>query len=303
MSGKTILGVVGGLILALVLCPVFAWAEDAAMVVDQKGAAQYADGIRKGKDVALMDFLAAGEKITLGSGTTLVLNFFASGAREEVSGPGTLIVGEKGATKADGATVKTEKVDYIPNAGGALAADAQHSGVVVMRDMGDQPSEEVAPLNMVNTAARTLPITFHWESVTLAAKYKFTLTDVNDKVLFETTTTKPQAVCDKADLPRGQEIWWAVKVVDGPVSAGGGGQFYLLKPEAAAKLEQSEKAIQTRFPKDQMEARIALALLYQKFELNDEARAVLLDLKVKQPKNGNIDKQLTLLQGNYRPGS
>jgi hypothetical protein len=87
------------------------------------------------------------------------------------------------------------------------------------------------------------------------------------------------------------------------VSAGGGGQFYLLKPEAAAKLEQSEKAIQARFPKDQMEARIALALLYQKFELNDEARAVLLDLKVKQPKNENIDKQLTLLQGNYRPGS
>ena len=44
-------------------------------------------------------------------------------------------------------------------------------------------------------------------------------------------------------------------------------------------------------------------MLYKKYQLNDEARVVLLELRKKQPLNTNIVKHLNDLRKNYHPGS
>ena len=64
--------------------PAFGQTGDAAMVVDLSGTSVYESGSEKGNQVALMDFLAKGDVIRLEEGARLVLNYFASGLREEI---------------------------------------------------------------------------------------------------------------------------------------------------------------------------------------------------------------------------
>lgn len=290
----------------LLACAALVWlagpvlAEDAAMVVDVKhGGAVYESGEKKGREVMLMDFLAEGDRIKLGPQTTIVLNYFASGLREEISGPGVITAGLKASQKDGGANVKTAKVDYIPPQTAARTSDVQHAGVVALRDTKAK-TKKIFLLALSDSAARSLPLRFRWAPVSGAKKYSLVLTDVLDTIIFKTETDQVEASFQKDGLVLGEEYWWKVRAMsESEVIAKGIGQFHVLTLEDLARLERSERDIKERFSQDSTESRIALAMLYQNYRLNNEAKVILLGLRRKHPRNSNIIRQLKMLRNNY----
>lgn len=287
----------------VLVCFVFtaAYAEDAAMVVDLQGGAVYDDAEGKGKNVELMDFLAAGRRIKLADKSLIVLNYFSSGAREEINGPGTIIIGAESSVKEEGAEIKTAKVDYIPKQADVGVGGADHGGVVVMRDLNPtQPT--VLLLALSDTAARSKPVKFRWRPVSGADKYRLTVTDVRDKTLLTFTTSKTEYSSKKKSLKSGMEIYWNVEALaSGKVIAEGGGQFYILDKEKYNNVVLSEQYIDKNYPEGSTEALIAKAMLYKRYQLNDDARAVLLDLRKDHPRNRNIVEHIKSLRSNYSP--
>ncbi|MEW5722248.1 MAG: hypothetical protein AB1896_04020 [Thermodesulfobacteriota bacterium] len=289
---------------------VLAWAagalaQDAAMVVEMKGdPAVYESAAKKGQEVMLMDFLAEGDVIKLGPNTSLVLNYFASGAREEITGPGVITVGQQSSEKQGEAEIKTAKVDYIPEpTAGQGQEGALHVGTVALR--GTSPaSPELLPLGPSETAVRSLPLTFRWRPVSGAESYKFALRDKDGHVLVKGETKTPAYECDQADLARNQEYWWTVEAIEmEDVIAEGGGKFFLLGEKDLNQIALTEMYIQKHYEEGSAEAQIATAMLYKKYQLNEEAREVLMDLKKKHPRNANLDRQLNELNTNYTPRS
>ena len=293
------------LCVALVVCIGFAsvaMAEDAAMVVEvQSGQAMYDSGDKKGSEVALMDFLSPSDRIKLNKGTLLILNYFSSGAREEIQGPGVITVGEN-KSKADGATVKSDKVDYLPKTA-MTEGGGEHMGAVVLRDAGGG-SGAVLPIGLTETAVRSLPLKFQWIRVPGADSYALSITDSKGSGIVSEKIKATYFEVDDVKFEKGVEYSWTVEAFSGSDLIGeGGGSFYLLPDEQVQHVTVSEKYIQSTYPEDSMESRVALAMLYKKYQLNDEARVVLLELRKKQPQNLNIVKHLKDLKSNYKPGS
>ncbi|MDY6852704.1 MAG: hypothetical protein SV487_11615 [Thermodesulfobacteriota bacterium] len=290
----------------LLACAALAWlagpvlAEDAAMVVDVKNRdAVYESGEKKGRVVMLMDFLAQGDRIKLGPQATIVLNYFASGLREEISGPGVITAGLQASRKNEGADIKAAKVDYIPPQTAARTSDVQHAGVVALRDTKNK-TKKLFLLALSDSAARSLPLRFRWAPVSGAEKYDLVLTDVLDTIVFKTGTDQTEVLFQEDKLVLGEEYWWKVRAMSGPeVMAKAIGQFHVLTLEDLGKLEQSEQDIKKRFSQGSAESQIALAMLFQNYRLNDEAKVILLGLRKKHPRNSNIIRQLKMLRTNY----
>lgn len=296
---RTILSVAVVILLGLAT---LALAEDAAMVVEVKsGQAVYNSGDKKGSEVALMDFLAPGVQIKLNPDTVLILNYFASGAREEIHGPGIVTIGnDKSGIK--GAKVQSEKVDYLPQTA-MNEGEGGHMGAVVLRDIGG-PKDEVLPVGLKDTAVRSLPLKFQWVQVPGADEYSLSVTDSRGSGVISEKTKASYFEAQDMDFEKGVEYTWSVEALSGrEVMGEGGGSFFLLPDEQVQHLALSEKYIQNTYPEDSMESRVARAMLYKKYQLNDEARVVLLELRKKQPLNTNIVKHLNDLRNNYHPGS
>jgi hypothetical protein len=137
-----------------------------------------------------------------------------------------------------------------------------------------------------------------------ADSYKLTVTDDKGERIITEKIKSTYYEADDEKFEKGMEYSWTVKAFSGnDVTAEGGGAFYLLPDEKVQQVDVSEKYILSTYPEDSMESRVALAMLYKKYELNDEARVVLLELRKKQPKNQNIVKHLKDLRTNYNPGS
>ena len=279
-----------------------ATAEDAAMVVDATGRpAIYDSGDRKDQSLMLMDFLALGDRIRLGADTRLVLNYFASGTREEIQGPGVIVIGQASSQKTGAKVVQSDKVDYIPPQSTVTGDDIQRAGVVALRDT-QQAEQVVFPLGSDLTAVRDTPHLLRWRQVPGANRYQLTLTETNGQVLFETLTDHTDYCLQRSDLGRGVELRWKVNALDGAqVLARGGGRFYLLRPADLSQVDQVEKYIKDSFDDNSTEAKIALAMLYKKYQLNDDARSLLLDLRKDHPRNTNIIRQIKELRQNYKP--
>jgi hypothetical protein len=110
-------------------------AEDVAMVMDiLHGKAFYQSGTKKGKEVVLVDFLTEGDKIKLEAKMTLILNYFASGTQEELTGPGTIIVGKTSSKTEGKVVVKQEKPEYIPPKLQINKAELQQFGASQVRE-------------------------------------------------------------------------------------------------------------------------------------------------------------------------
>ena len=304
MIRKVLIGM--GIVLIALSWAQGAAAEDAAMVVDLKGgSARFAAGPRQGRQVELMAFLVRGDKIQLEPGTTLVLNYFASGLREEISGPGSVVIGLKSSQKGN-AAVKSVKVDYIPARARTAPREAERAGVVTMRS-GPRAlplSKEIQVLEPVRTAVRALPVRFVWRPVSGVGAYEVTLTDSVNNTLYSRNVADVVDICASPDLPRGRELNWRVETrVEGGLPARGGGAFYILSPAQVKEVAHAEAYIAKAYGPGSTEALVARAMLYTKYQLNDEARFVLLTLKEKQPKNENLVRYIQTLRDNFTPGS
>ena len=290
-------------VLAVCLSPAWAAAQDAAMVVDLAGQVVWDSGPKAGGPVMLMDFLVKGDRLKLDSGATLTLNYFASGRREKVAGPGTVTADLNGGLAGGAARVTGEQAAYIPPSKVASAKDSQHMGMVAFRDVDLSGKKKVRLLTLDQTAARSTQLRFQWLPTPGAEKYKIVLRDAQGKVVDEATTTKTEINYQSPDLTRGPEFTWTVQaIVGGQATAEGSGRFFLLTLPVLSQLSFTEQYILRHYPGDSTEAKIALAMVFKKYQLNDEARTILEDLKKQNPNNPNIARQLGSLQANYKPG-
>jgi hypothetical protein len=275
---------------------------DVAMVVDIKGGqAVYVSEAKKDRNVALMDFLAEGDRISLESGTVLVLNYFASGLREEIAGPGIITAGSESSLKGQGVQVKAAKVDYLPKKGAAGEADVQRAGAVAMRDLGFKRSK-LRLTSPHRTAVRSGPAEFIWRPVPEAEEYNLVLRDSQGETVGQGTTDQTAYRLQTPPLVRGKEYTWSVKALaKGETLARGTGRFYLLSETSLERLNGALADLNKRYPEDSTESRIARAVLYRTYQLNEQARALLFGLRRQHPQNVNIIRMIRGLKANYRP--
>jgi hypothetical protein len=273
---------------------------NAAMVVDQTGgSAWYRSGDREGKSVELMDFLLAGEKLELGAGATLVLNYFASGRREEVRGPGTITVGPSASGGLEGVRIQVTTLD--PLLKDVVASSSQHFGTVALRNLSG-PTDGLVLDRLCNTAIRPGPVHLGWGEVSGAKTYHVTIESARKGKLKEWDAAVPGIDMAGDFLVYGESYTWTVTALAGARTiATGQGRFRVISQEKLTNVEAVERYIFKALPKGSTEALVALAQLYQKYELNDEARAILLKLEREHPDNPNIKEQLSVLEANFQP--
>ena len=282
--------------------PALSQAEDAAMVVDMGGSINYENGPNKGNQVALMDFLALGDVIHLKKGATLILNYFASGQREEINGPGQITVGLNRSKRKEDVTVKSEKVEFVPPKALVQSADSQHMGVIALRSPSPMGRSLTASLSPNQTALRGLPLALSWDPQPGVSRYEVVVADILEDVVYKTETDGTQCLVEKTELKPGEEYIWKAQDADAPdLGLAGQARFYLLNPEQLAELSHTENYIKKTYKEGTAEYLIALAMLYKKYELNSEARTVLEALLRGNPGNRNIRQQVQSLAGNYHP--
>ena len=277
-------------------------AEDAAMVVDSKGLPPvFSNPPRAGQEVRLFDFLNTGDRIKLSGGSVLVLNYFASSTREEIKGPGEIEIGS-GKSRLEGqALARCESVGYIPPQVKMTAQNNEHVAAVPIRGSGDRPMAAIVPMTLDRTAVRDRSLRFRWQPVPQADLYRLVVVDSGRQVMFETGSDKTAVDWPVASLTPEQEYQWVVRAErKGRPLAEGSGVFRLLGPETREEIAVTEKAIRTRFGDSGPEGRAALAGLYQKYQLNDEARAVWRSLLQEWPDNMNLVLWIKRLRDNYQ---
>ena len=316
-----------------------AWAEDAAMVVDVLGPpAVFVNGSKEGRPVMLMDFLECGDQVDLQAGGKIVLNYFSSGAREEINGPGLIEIGLQGSRELEQTSIASSKVDYIPPLASLKSMDGQHAGMVVLAGRKPGPLEqepvteaagvsnwgamppaddlstgsisspspdtrrsvEVHFLRLSNTAVKAGPLDFAWQPVEGADRYELTLQDSSGQIFWEGATKNLAYQLTGMNPPLGEEFTWTVKAFSRTkLLAEGAAVFKTLSRDLLTQVTHTETYIRNTYSDESTEGQIALAMLYKKYKLNDDAKTILLGLAEKFPDNENVRMQLQRLENNY----
>jgi hypothetical protein len=110
--------------------------------------------------------------------------------------------------------------------------------------------------------------------------------------------TVATALSSKLDLTRGEQYWWMIlAMAKGRILAKGEGQFLIMTQENEANVSKAEVIIEKAYPEDSAESLISLGLLYQSYELYDDAVNVVKKLNQRYPQNKNIESWLKSLTG------
>ncbi len=316
--------------LTLLIVTAFVWtiqaghvrAEDAAMVVDVQGTARYESGSGSDRKVALMDFLAEGDRLNLEAGCTLILNYFSSGNREILTGPGLLTVGLSASTVETSLKMETTKLAFQPKAAVLSQEDGQQAGAIVLRsanaptvrpsmktvswdNLKDRKavylsecigSGKIAPDSLFLTAVSGLRPQMRWKPVEGAQEYEIRVLDDQGRSMVETSTKENAYAYAGADLIRGRRYKWSVTALAGDRTiAQGGGEFRVLSESQLKSLSAAEKDISKVSGRDTVESRVSITLLYQEYQLYDEAAAAVNNLLRDYPDNVNLARRLDLL--------
>jgi hypothetical protein len=264
--------------------------SDVAIVMDLKGKATFDTGDKQDRAVELADCLYAGDRIDLASDAELILIFSAGGTREEIKGPGVIHIGETGSRIEDPtASIRRSDLDYLP--GDAVVDLGLRYAATPLRGDADLRPDAVRLLSLCETRTRHVSPEFRWREVDGADGYRIALFDANDEQILQTTTDAPVFRLPRTVLERGATYCWAVAALDGDeTGAAEAACFSVLSAQQLENVERMEKKVKITFPGDHPEKWIALALLYQKFELFDETADVLGKAAEKFPENENIEK-------------
>jgi hypothetical protein len=268
-------------------------AEDVAMVMDiLHGKAFYQAGNKKGKEVVLVDFLTEGDKIKLAPQTTLILNYFASGTKEELTGPGTITVG-KDSSKTEGKiVVKREKPESIPPKLQVSKAELQQFGATQVRQ-SEIKDGKMTLLSLKDSNTRSTQPVFRWQPVEKAETYWIMVSDFHNTRYLNVETKETTLTYPNSDLIRGTDYEWIVlAIAKGRIIATGEGGFSILTEASLKELERDEQAVKQCYPEETAGQMISLAILYQNYRLFDDAVAILRELRQQYPENVNIKNWL-----------
>ena len=298
------------------LCPASALAQDQAMVTEVKGdQVLYQSGSKAGKKVGLMDFLTVGDKITLGPRTSLSLNYFSSGNRERISGPGTLTVGRSGSQPGEGLKIESSKAVYLPPKADLKDYDVQQTATVALRGKQKQPGRaRPSPLErraseyrqclkggpavkgLFQTGVRSTRPLLSWAPVAGAESYKVRFLSFQDRQLIEGVTEHTAFPLVTAGLVRGNRYKWEVlALAGGRTLARSQGWFWVLSEDSLEELTRSERKIKAAYDQGSTEGRLALAMLYHGHGLFDEEADVLKEILERDPDHNNLAAYLRVL--------
>jgi len=265
-------------------------ARDAAMVIDIKeGKAYYEAGEEKGRELMLMDFPKPGDKIRLESGTVLVLNYFATGVREEITGPGKITIGNESSRETEKVRISRSEPDYIPPKSKLNREDLQQFGSSPFRDADPGGIVILRPTD--NTAVRSRPV-FRWIPVKGAESYHLRIYDMLEKPCFHAETEKSSFSYDKSDLIPEEIYEWTVSTKAEGNTARGKGTFTILGRERLDKMLRSERRVRERYPENSDELLVILAVIYRQYELIDEVADMIRELHHRHPRNRNFERWL-----------
>lgn len=275
-------------------------ADYAAMIMDQTGPkSRHASGPLAEKPLEPMDFLYEPDTVSVPQGATLVLNFFETASREEITGPALIKItkGRSEMVQGKPAQIKREALDYLPDKGKIDLASAQNFGNVAFRAMlGTKPKEptKIQVLSLLNTVIRpgTAP-SLRWLPVEDADSYTAVLRDGTKKELAASPLSEGPWFPDAALLaPGGQYTWTLTALKKGQPLASAEGSFGLLSEEENRTLRAEAKRLAARHSGESTEGRVALAMLYQGYGLKDDAAEILLTLRRQNPDNPAVKRQI-----------
>lgn len=270
------------------------FAQDTAMVLDlRQGKAFFESGSRKGQELMLLDFLESGSEIRLDADAVLILNYFASGIREEITGPGKIRIGKDSSTKMSGVKIRKSETACLPPKAMLKKEDVQQVGSGILRGK----EGEIPVFIPADTAFRSAPILFRWQSVKGANRYFFRIYNmVEEKPRFETKVSDSRFTYEKNDLKAGEVFIWRVSALARGKDFEGEGSFSILSKKTLDKVTQAENKIRTECADATDEMLTRLALMYRFHGLNRDAADMLKKLLRRHPRNPNIRRWLGMLE-------
>lgn len=229
-----------------------------AFVSDVKGSVTIeGDGM-----LGFLAELAAGTKLLVGSGATVVVTYGASGSEFTLAGPGEFRIDEREVSTAKGARPARRTVTALPDP--TVVARVSRTATASLRMRGIvAPAPAVFALEYpVDTRVTTLQPVMRWKGDPGVEGTTVTLIDASGKEIWK-GSAKPGSTRPSVKLAPATTYRWTVMTPEGML---GEARFETLSAPIAAKAEKSRAAAKT-FPE-----RVVHALLLQDIGASQEAR-------------------------------
>lgn len=267
---------------------------DVAMVMDLTGPAGYVSGDKANQPVQIADFLYVDDRIRLEKEARIVLIYTAGGGREEIAGPGRIKIGATGSEIENGAvSMKKSAADYLPD--GALVKLGDQFAATTLRGSPEtQPkpaTNHFQILSLCDTRIRTLTPTFRWTSFPEAAAYRLRIFDSEDRLIAKAATEQTAYTFNNDGLVYGAAYRWVVSCMlkdgEGPRDEG---WFSILDKTRIQQLKKTETRIGEQLTDHPTERWMALAIIYQTYELFDAAADAINQMRAAHPENKNLNR-------------
>ncbi len=277
-------------------------AEEAAMVMELIGPPPiFSHPERVGEEVVLFEFLSPGDQLDLFEGGLMNLIFFATSVREAITGPGKIEIEAGRSRVLEAASILRESLDSIPSNVHVDPEDREHVGLVPIRGYGEQTERRVLLSSLSNTAVQPGGRTFRWRPVPDAEYYELELYDPEGNLILRTATKETEFHLEGGELISDRPYQWVVRArAGGKILAEGLGVFHRLNDEDLGRMKSARTKIEEELGRETDAALMSLALLFRRYELNDNADIVLRRLLKEHPDNINLALMIRALDSNYQ---
>lgn len=270
-----------------------ACAEDyVAMVMDvDTPSVQFSDG----EPVEIMAFLGENDVVQIKDGAKVVIIFFESSIREEITGPAVITIGVNGSVSSAGRSSKIRKqsVDYLPPKAQLDKSHYQNFGNIAFRKLGKSTSDETQLVitSISNTAyvpdARPM---LTWKVYPLADKFVLRVRGPRGEEVF-TTKSSAISLAERVQGP-GRYTWVLEAKQRGKVVASRDGWYSIMTDDEYQVMKASRQMIQDEYPAGSMQEMAVLSMLYQGHGLWNEMSLMLMALHKKQPDNVEVVRKI-----------
>lgn len=270
-----------------------AQAEDyVAMVMDVENKdVQFTDG----GPVEVMAFLEEHDVLQVQKGAKVIILFFESSIREEISGPATITIGVNGSVSSGGRSTKIRKqtVEYLPPKAEMSKSHHQNFGNIAFRALGTPKAGEtqlvITSISNSVYVPHARPI-LAWKAYPKAKEFVLTVVGEHGS---ETFTTKASHIMMSTDVQvPGRYTWQLEAKHQGQTVATREGWYTIMSKDSYKSMEKTRQMIQDEYPAGSMQEMAVLSMLYQSYEMWNEMALLLLALNEKQPENAEVIRKI-----------
>ena len=254
-----------------------------AMVTDLQGkAALPADG--KARDVTILAELAAGTRVDLDSGATMVALYIDTGDEYIFKGPAQIVFRPGQPEVVKGAA--PQKRGAVLGMGGKdirIKPVGVTQGAIVMRSA--HPAARIKLLTLSGTKTLETQPEFKWQELQPGLTYQFEISDDSGRALQEAKVTGTTfKLAPNVTLVAGANYMWEVSTrLPNGLKYSTAGDFSIAPPELRAQAEVLRPAASAA-----LSTRVAYAAWLDQMELKDEARKYWRALSAERPDDARL---------------